>query len=77
MYVFCDVIGIVNLILLIVSFIMSKKIVVGVDVIVFDVKIGVGVFMKIDEDVENLVYVMVCIGNNVGRNMMVVIFDMF
>lgn len=45
---------------------MSKKIVVGVDVIVFDVKIGVGVFMKIEEDVKELVYVMVCIGNNVG-----------
>lgn len=55
---------------------MSKKIVVGVDVIVLDVKIGSGVFMKILEDVEVLVYVMVCIGNNVGCNMMVIIFDM-
>lgn len=42
----CDVIVIVDLILLIVSFIMSKKIVVGVDVIVLDVIIGEGVFMK-------------------------------
>lgn len=66
LYVFCDVMGMVNFILLIVSLIMSKKIVVGVDVIVFDVKMGVGVFMKMEEDVVEFVKVMVCIGNNVG-----------
>lgn len=55
---------------------MSKKIVVGVDVIVLDVKIGSGVFMKMLDDVEVFVYVMVRIGNNVGCNMMVIILDM-
>lgn len=62
----CDVIVIVDLILLIVSFIMSKKIVVGVDVIVLDVIIGEGVFMKDLVSVCWLVEIMVCIGKLVN-----------
>lgn len=75
-YVFCDVIVMVDLILLIVSLIMSKKIVVGVDVICLDVKMGNGVFMKKFEDVEELVKVMVEIGKGVGWNIKVIILDM-
>lgn len=44
-YVLCDVMGIVEVILLIVFSIMLKKIVEGIDVFVFDVKFGFGVFM--------------------------------
>lgn len=47
LYVLCDIIGIVELLLLIVSLIMSKKLVEGVGVLVFDVKVGFGVFMRL------------------------------
>lgn len=76
LYVLCDVIVIVDFFLLIVSLIMSKKIVVGVDVIVLDVIIGDGVFMKNIEDVRCLVKIMINIGKLVNWEIVVVILDM-
>lgn len=46
---------IVDMIFLIVSFVMSKKIAVGVDVILLDVIVGEGVFMKMVDEVCELV----------------------
>lgn len=76
MYVLRDVIVIVDLMFLIVFFIMSKKLVLGVDVIVFDVKVGFGVFMKILEDGEVLFCIMVDIGKKVGKKVIVIFIGM-
>lgn len=55
---------------------MSKKIVVGSDKIIFDVKFGKGVFMKEYEKVKEFVNIMVEIGILVGREIVVYVIDM-
>jgi pyrimidine-nucleoside phosphorylase len=71
-----DVTATVDILPLIASSIMSKKIAGGADAIVLDVKVGDGAFMKTLEDARALAQAMLELGEHAGREVVCLLTDM-
>ena len=71
-----DVTGTVDILPLIASSIMSKKIAGGADAIVLDVKVGDGAFMKTLDDARALAQAMLDLGEQAGRQVVCLLTDM-
>ncbi len=76
LYALRDTTATVNSIPLICSSIMSKKLAMGADCILLDVKTGSGAFMKTPDEAQKLAELMVSTGNSAGKKCMAVITDM-
>src|ERR1700682_462286 len=75
-YALRDATATVESIPLIASSIMSKKLAVGLDAIVLDVKVGTGAFMKRQTDARKLAQMMVGIGRRMDKRVQALITDM-
>jgi pyrimidine-nucleoside phosphorylase len=76
LYALRDATATVESIPLIASSIMSKKLAVGLDAIVLDVKVGAGAFMKRQIDARRLAQMMVGIGRRMDTRVQALITDM-
>src|SRR6202049_1905823 len=76
LYSLRDATATVESIRLIASSIMSKKLAVGLDAIVLDVKVGNGAFMKRQVDARRLAQMMVGIGRRMDKRVQALITDM-
>src|SRR5437879_10310570 len=76
LYSLRDATSTVESIPLIASSIMSKKLAVGLDAIVLDVKVGTGAFMKRQTDARKLAQMMVGIGRRMDKRVQALITDM-
>jgi pyrimidine-nucleoside phosphorylase len=76
LYALRDVTATIDIVPLIASSIMSKKIAGGADAIVLDVKVGDGAFMRTLEEARRLSEVMIDLGTCAGREVVCLLTDM-